>query len=327
MQHCLVSGASGFVGTVLCQRLSSLGCVVRALVRRQIPGDYPWGESVSGDLSSGPWKPNLFANIDTVFHLAGKAHALAEVSQEEEEYRRINTEGTRKLLQASQEAGVKRFVFFSSVKATGEGGGVLQDEASRLLPETTYGQSKMEAEKLVIKGGYVPHSVVIRPSMIYGPTQKGNLPRMIGAVRKGFFPPLPEVHNKRSMIHVNDVVEAAILAATMQEAAGQTYIVTDGQIYSTRQIYRWICETIGKPEPRVTTPLTLMRLLAITGDMIGKARGKRFLFDSDALEKLIGSAWYSTEKIQNELGYSPKHNLRTTLPGIVRFLDRELARE
>lgn len=259
-------------------------------------------------------------NVDVIFHLAGKAHALAETQQDEDEYFRINTEGTRKLLEAAKAARVKRFVFFSSVKAMGEGGDICLDEQAACEPETLYGKSKLEAERLVLEGGFVPEPVVLRLSMVYGPTRKGNLPRMIESIRKGRFPPLPETGNKRSMVHVDDVVRAATLAADRGSAIGQTYIVTDGQACSTRQIYEWICEALGRTIPNWKIPMPVLKDLAKIGDGIGRLRGHRFIFDSDALEKLTASACYSSLKIERELGFCPRRKLCESLPGIIAFL-------
>jgi len=199
----------------------------------------------------------------------------------------------------------------------GEGGDECQDELAACYPGTPYGRSKLEAERLVLEGGYVPEPLVLRLSMVYGPTRKGNLPRMIRAVAKGRFPPLPETDNRRSMVHVDDVVQAALLAAENPVAAGKTYIVTDGETYSTRQIYEWICEALGKPVPGWHVPLPVLKALARAGDGVGRLRGRRFIFDSDALEKLVGSACYSSEKIARELSFDPKHHLRASLPEIV----------
>ena len=173
---------------------------------------------------------------------------------------------------------------------------------------------------LVLNGDYVPHSVVIRPCMIYGKSHKGNLPRMIKAIERGFFPPLPEVHNHRSMVHVNDVVQAAWLAANKPIAAGKIYIVSDGQSYSTRQLYDWICATLNKKSLPFSIPIFVLNLIASIGDKIGQLRGKRFLFDSDVLEKLRSSALYSSAKIESELGFKARYNLQESLPEIVRYL-------
>lgn len=317
MQNCLVTGADGFIGRLLCSRLQQNGVSVRSLLRR--PSEGPWDESVVGDITQ-PLPPEAMSSIDTVFHLAGKAHALSETRQDDEEYLLVNTEGTRRLLEASREAGVSRFVLFSSVKAMGEGGPEELDETSPCRPENPYGKSKLEAERLVLEGNYVPHSVVLRLCMVYGPGMKGNLPNMIEAIDKGRFPPIPEFNNKRSMVHVDDVIQATILAAEKQEAVGQVYIITDGQPCSTRQLYENICKTLGKSIPSWRIPKLVLQMLAGIGDLIGKAQGRRFIFDRDALDKLAGSARYSSKKIERELGLQPQHSLLRALPDIIRSI-------
>lgn len=316
-QQILVSGAHGFIGIKLIQFLLQQGFRVRTLTRNATNDKT---DNYSIDLIMDECPATLCANIDTIFHLAGKAHALAETRQDEAEYFQINTEGTRKLLEAAKQAGVQKFIYFSSVKAVGDSDTQPMDESVQTPAETPYGQSKYAAEQLVLHGGYVPHSVVIRPSMVYGNTEKGNLPRMIQAIRRDMFPPLPETHNRRSMVHVDDVVQAAILAAEKPEAEGQIYIVTDGQAYSTRQIYDWIRSVLGKSSLNAAIPMGLLNVLAKSGDGIGQVLGRRFPFDSDALDKLTGSAWYSSAKIQRELGFNPKHTLQSSLPEIVRYL-------
>lgn len=317
MHSALVTGAAGFIGQILCQRLRENGVRVRALARGA--GQGPWDEIVTGDLTAELPRGAL-QGVDTVYHLAGKAHALSETRQDDAEYFAINTEGTRKLLEAAAAEGVRSFVFFSSVKVFGEGDGERVDEHSALSPQTPYGRSKLEAERLVLDGGYVPHPVVLRLSMVYGPTRKGNLPRMIEAVARGRFPPIAELGNKRSMVHVEDVVQASLLAAQNTQAAGQAYIVTDGRPYSTRQMYEWICESLQRPVPKWVLPHSALRLMAMAGDAIGHARGRRFMFDSDALDKLTGSAWYSSEKLERELGFRAERDLHRSLPEIVASL-------
>jgi len=308
------TGASGFIGHALCSQLSERGWHLKALLRRPTSG--PWHETVIGDLENFN-HDHIMDGIDTVFHLAGKAHALSKTRRDDGEYFQINTEGTRKLLEAAKEAGVRRFVFFSSVKAINEGSADCLNETSVCLPETPYGKSKLEGEHLVLKGKYVPEPVVLRLTMVYGPAMKGNLPRMIDAIAKGRFPPIPEFANQRSMVHVDDVVHAALLAAVKPAAVGQTYIVTDGQTYSTRQLYEWIYETLGKSVPRWRIPKAVFQGLARLGDVIGKIRGRRFFYDSDTLNKLAGSTWYSSQKIKQELGYHAKYQFRDSLPGIL----------
>ena len=314
----LVTGASGFIGKALCEKLKYKNTTIRVMLRNIADG--PWDEVIVGDVSK-QLPEELMIDVDTIFHLAGKAHALSETSPDEKEYFQVNTEGTRKLLESSRAAGVRRFIFISSVKAMGEGGERVQDETDECRPMTPYGKSKLAAERLVLEGGYVPEPVVLRLSMVYGPTSKGNLPRMIKAVANRRFPPVPEVGNKRSMVHVDDVVQAALLAAEKPEPISGTYIVTDGQVYSTRQMYELVCEALDKPVSRLAVPRGMLVVMAAVGDLIGKLRGKRFIFDSDSLEKLLGSAVYSTDKIENELGFVPTRDLRVALPDIMTHIE------
>jgi UDP-glucose 4-epimerase len=354
----VVTGANGFIGQRLCHILKVDGCRVAGLDLVLISS--ACDETYVGDLTvEGSWTQALIG-ADTVFHLAGKVHALSEVKQDDVEYFRINTEGTRNLLQAAQRAKVRRFVFFSTIKAmsreeegrTQEGENARQgrldgrgqrseegrtrdwenarletgeraySEEDLIEPDTPYGWSKLEAEKLVLKGGFVPEPVVLRLCMVYGAGAKGNMQKMLQAVSRNRFPPLPEVGNRRSMVHVADVTRAAVLAAEHPAAIGETFIVSDGRTYSTRQIYELMCRALGRAPPRWIVPLWALHGLGMVGDGLGRLRGRRFVFDSDALEKLIGSAWYSSAKIEQKLGFKPEWNLEKAMPEMVAELGR-----
>lgn len=315
----LVTGANGFIGQVLCRALINQGFDVRALTR--IADVISGCECVHGDLTSDNSLDLVCADIDTVFHLAGKAHSLSEHKQDEAIYWQVNTEGTHKLLLAAKNAGVKRFIYFSSIKAVDDQPNQLMNESVTLPASTAYGRSKFAAEQLVLSGHFVEHAVVLRPTMVYGETHKGNLPKMITAIQRGLFPPLPECHNRRSMVHVNDVVQAALLAAQCPQACGQIYIITDDQAYSTRQLYDLIRQTLAKPVIKWSISYSLLQALAKMGDGIGSLMKRRFLFDSDHLQKLTDSAHYSSVKISRELGYSPQYTLPASLPSIVAFLN------
>jgi nucleoside-diphosphate-sugar epimerase len=314
MKNILITGANGFIGQVLVAALKTRNCRIIALVRQKHTG--PWDQAVFGDIRE-PLTVSESLHCDTVFHLAGKAHALSEHAGEEAEYHAVNTEGTRNVLELAKKIGAKRFVYFSSIKAMGEVGEG-HDETSGCDPRTPYGISKLAAEKLVLEGGYVPHPVVIRPTMVYGPGAKGYLPQMIRFVHKGIFPPLSsKVKNKRSMVHVEDLVRTAIAAADKPEAAGKVYIVSDGRQYSTHDVYAAICRGLGKKIPGWSVPYGMLRSAARVGDVIGRMRKRRFVFDSDVLAKLTGSAWYDTRKAERELGVVPKWDLESALPEII----------
>ena len=146
IQHCLVTGATGFIGRVLCQRLRNSGVRVRALARRQEQG--PWDEFVVADLGETALPADLLAGVDTLFHLAGKAHALSEVAEDDAEYRRINVGGMDALLECAANSALSRFVFFSTVKAMGDDDACCMDEEWNAAPTTAYGISKRESYRL-----------------------------------------------------------------------------------------------------------------------------------------------------------------------------------
>lgn len=323
MSRVLVTGAAGFIGRHLIERLRHDGYVVRALVREAgRPGEWPAGvEVAAGDVRDPQAMKAAAAGCDTVFHLAGKAHALTGVQGDEEAYRAVNAGGTRHVLEGAAAGGARCVVVFSSVKAMGEGGDRCLDESFTSRPETPYGRSKLEAEHAALEIGKQTglHVTCLRFPLVYGPGNKGNLFRMIVAIDRGIFPPLPELNNRRSMVHVVDAVRAALLVAGTPEASGQCYIVTEGRPYSTRELYDLICRALGKQIPRWHVPLWTLKGLGKVGDAIGKISGKQFLFDSDVLDKLIGSAWYSSEKIFRQLGYQSSITFQDALPELVAW--------
>lgn len=323
MKQVLVTGAGGFIGRHLMERLLREGRAVKALVHEAGPwSEWPAGvEVVTGDVRDPQAMRAVTAGCETVFHLAGKAHALDEVQGDEEAYHDINAGGTRRVLEGAVSGGARRFVLFSSVKAMGEGGDRCLDESFTGRPETPYGRSKLEAERAALEIGQRTglHVTCLRFPLVYGPGNKGNIFRMVQAIDRGFFPPFPEVGNRRSLVCVSNAVEASVQAATNPAANGQCYIVTDGRAYSTRELYDLICRGLGKPIPGWHVPLWMLKGLGKAGDAIGKIRGKRFLFDSDALDKLTGSAWYSSEKISRELGYHPTVTLEDAMPEMIAW--------
>jgi len=304
----LVTGASGTIGRRLCARLQESGWRVIGLSTRD-PAAGPWHRYLAADLA-GATPEALGAQlkgegITAIWHLAGKAHALAELRQEPAEYDRINTDGTRTVLALARLVGARRFILASSVKAMGEGTAAVLDETATCSPLTPYGRSKLAAEQLVRSEGADLEPVVLRFCMVYGGNDRGNMARMLEAVRRGRFPPFPETGNQRSFVHVDDVVEACLRAGTEAAAVGEVFLVTDGRFYSTRELYLAMRAALQLPPPRLTPPLWLFRLAARAGDLFGAVTGRRAPLDSDTLAKLTDSAVYSSAKIKRLLGYAP----------------------
>jgi UDP-glucose 4-epimerase len=323
MSVVLVTGASGFIGQHLVRQLATDGETVRGLSRSNAPLLKSLGcsEVVLADVRDPVAMRAATAGCASVYHLAGAAHDLGGALQADAAYRALNVEGTRHVLEGAVAGDVQSFVYLSSVKAMGEERPGCSDETTPPAPETAYGRSKLEAERLVLDCGARTGLRVtcLRPPLVYGPGCKGNLPRMIAAIDRGFFPPLPELDNARSLVHVANVVQAATLAATCPEADGQCYLVTDEQPYSTRQLYELICRGLGKRVPSWHVPLGTLHALARVGDAIGWISGRRFRFDSAALAKLAESAWYSCAKIQRELGYRPLRTFEDSLPELISW--------
>jgi len=289
---------------------------VRVIARR--PADGPWDALLTTDLSRAELPAEALDSVDTVFHLAAKTHVRTAVA-DDPEHEAVTVEGTRRVLAAAGRSGISRFVFMSSVKAAGEGGNVLVDEQFARPPLTAYGRAKRQAEEEVFlrasRSGM--HAVVLRPALVYGTGWKGNLARLYRAVQRGRFLPPPETGNRRSMVDVNDVVDAAVLAAERHDAAGRVYLLCDGQDYSTRRIYEAMCHGLGRPVSRWQLPCSLLRVAARGGDVLGRNGRRAVPFDSEALERLLGSAWYDASRARRELQWVPLRTLEDAMPEIV----------
>lgn len=314
--RCLVTGASGFIGRRLCQHLRTHNIVTKALLHK--PGDGPWDEAVVADLCSQPLPPDALTGVNTVFHLAGKAHALAEAATTGD-YQRLNVDGTIQLINGAAQAGVKRFIYFSSIKAMGEGLRKCQDESAENLPKNAYGLSKLEAEKSVLAGGqqHAMHVCNLRPTLVYGSGCKGNLHRMLAAIDRGIFPPLPETGEKRSMVELDDLIAVACLVAQSEIANGKTYIVSGGHGYSTYQLYKWMSTALDRDIKRWHIPIWVFAVAAWLGSGVGKILGKRMPFNWDVYDRLFKSSCYLSKGLENDFAWTPQGSFQTALPEMV----------
>jgi len=300
----VVTGAAGFIGMRLCAALRARGSVLAVVHSAQRDG--PWDDAVVVDLSGEDVPAGAFDGAGVVFHFAGRAHAVSERHADAAAYRRVNVDGTRRVLEAAARARARRFVFASSVKAMGEGDGGTE-------PETPYGCTKREAEDLVLHAGHVPEPVVLRIALVYGPGVKGNLAAMLDAVRARRFPPPPPVANRRSLVHVDDVVRVALAAAERPAAVGRVLVVSDGVPYSTHAIYGAMRRALGQGEPTRALPAGAWRVLARLGDAGETLLGVKLPFDSDAHRKLFASAWYPPDDLGAILGITGFRNLDDAL--------------
>jgi len=292
-----VTGATGFVGQHFIKCFKLEGYNIRAISRKLIPGV----ETIICDFLEDDIPENALENIDIVFHLAGYAHDLQSVTNIAQTYQKINVDVTADLLSLSVKHNVKKFIFVSSVKAGGAPvKGMCASEEEQGDPEGVYGKTKRVSELKILETGCKSsmHVSILRPALIYGPKAKGNLQLMMKGIKKGWFPPLPEIGNRRSMIHVDDVVQALSLLASDQRSNGEIFIVTDGRTYSSRDIYEVMCSTLGKRIPRWTVPQFLFNVVASINPHIQYRIGK-----------LLGDECYSSKKIQS-IGFKAKNTLK-----------------
>lgn len=311
IKNCLVTGASGFIGRELCAFLKAKGCYVIALNRSHAEG--PWDIEILADIQTLLDSSLLSNEVDTVFHLAGKAHALSERKQEDAEYDAVNAIGTEHTLDLARRLKASRFVYFSTVKVAGEYTSGMINESVSPMPETPYGRSKYKGELAVLAEQNISHSSILRLCAVYGKGSKGNLAKMQQNIGKGRFIPFARRENQVSMVHVNDVIQAAWLAVTQSCANRQIYYVTDDVSYNPADIVNWMYQGLGKIPPPFHIPYGLLSLIAKCGDLITLLRGRRFFFDSTTLTKLYANAVYSNEKLKCELGFKPQHSLQTEL--------------
>ena len=290
------------------QALASEDLPCRVLSRERIPAV----DCIVADLAEKSGLVEACAGIERVFHCAGYAHAFSsEGDQGPAVHWRNNFEATRNLVDAAGQAGVRSFVFLSSVKAMAEPGAVCADESFPGLPQTVYGQAKRAAEEAVLDAGrrYGMHVVNLRLAMVYGAGGKGNLERMGALVKRGLFPPLPETGNHRSLVHLNDVLSAMRLVANDPRATGRTYIIASRQAPSGRMLFDALRSAHGMPRCHWSVPVSVLRAAASVGDRLESAFGRRLLFDSEVLARLLDSACYSPECIERELGWRAQMSL------------------
>ena len=289
-----VTGSTGFIG----QRLvRAIDANIRVLSReKQL--DY---ETVVCDLKSELIPDNALVGVDTVFHLAGFAHDLRDATKIQNVYQKVNVDATIRLAKLAVKSNVTSFVFVSSVKAGGNPPlGKCANERDQNNTEDVYGKTKREAELklLQIAKDSGMHVSIIRPSLVYGPNVKGNLQLILSGIKAGWFPPLPETGNRRSMIHVDDLVRAILLIAEDKQANGEIFIATDGTPHSSREIYSVICNITGKPVPKWSVPKFLFNLIALTSPKI-----------KYKVDKLLGNECYSSGKLE-ALGFKSQRTLK-----------------
>jgi len=294
----LISGATGFVGKSLIQRIATDSPYVPIAAVRRTSANLQLGiDSVTVDnLSSETnWRMAL-SGVKVVIHAAARTHILNETSSDPlAEFRKINADGTLNLARQAAEAEVRRLVFISSIGVNGNKNSRPFTENDSPHPVEPYAVSKLEAEvglrQLAEETGM--EMVIIRPPLVYGPNAPGNFGRLIRAVDKGFYLPLGAIHNKRSFVALDNLVDLIVTCVDHPGAGNQTFLVSDGEDLSTTELLQRLAISLDKPVRLIPVPANL---LVLGATLLGKR---------DLLQKLCVSLQVDISKARKLLGWEP----------------------
>jgi nucleoside-diphosphate-sugar epimerase len=303
------------VGPRVVDRLGSYGFRVRVLAATK-RDRYPFAPEVDvriGDVADPETARSAVEGVDVIVHMAALLHATEGASPDVEAYRRTNVEGTRQMVNAALSANVGRFVLFSTIAVYGPGHGDPWDESSPLCPDSPYGITKAEAERIVIgatRRDGTPLGVVLRLAAVFGPNLKGNYLRLARALGAGRFVPLGAGTNRRALINDRDVAAATLLAATHPAAAGRTYNLSDGIDYPLADVIGAMCHALGRQPPRVRLPLPPVRWAAGVVEAMARVAGVRPPVTRAAIEKYTEDTRVDSSLIRKDLGFVPQSSLR-----------------
>ncbi len=293
-----VTGATGFVGRALCAHLAAQGMTVRRLLRQRGNTTLP-DDRMVGEIGPDTVWSDALQGLDCVVHCAAHVHRMQAgvEGNTPADYRRVNTEGTRRLAEAAAIAGVRRFIFISSIKVLGEATspGVPFRHDSRPDPIDPYGQSKWEAEQALwsISEQSGLQVAVIRPPLVYGPGVGANFLRLMRWIESGMPLPLASVSNLRSLVSVDNLVDLVAVCLTHPDAAGETFLASDGHDLSTPDLVAALGHAMGVHPRLWPAPVGLMRL---AGRLTGRA---------GTVERLVQSLQVDIGHTCQHLGWTP----------------------
>ena len=309
----LVTGAHGFVGSALCQDLTRRGVRVNAVIRQGSGRDKFLIKDIA---SQTDWMSPLHG-CSAVIHLAARVHVLTDRAVDPlAAFRSVNVQGTLNLARQAAKSGVHRFVFISSI---GVNGAVTACEPfsaeDQAQPHSPYAQSKYEAElglqALAKETGM--KVVIIRPPLVYGQNAPGNFGSLMRWLKRGIPLPLGGIHNQRSLVALDNLVDLIITCLTHPSAANQTFLVSDGEDLSTTQLLRRMGAALGKPARLIPVPVSVLKLCAA---LIGKP---------ELAQRLCGSLQIDMSKTRDLLGWTPPFAVDAGLEKAAKEYSRETA--
>lgn len=292
----LVTGATGFVGRALCRTLADKGYALRAATRGNAAMDGCVCLPV-GDIDGGTDWSSALAGVGCVVHLAARVHVMRESAADPlAEFHRTNVAGTQRLALAAAQAGVRRLVFLSSVKVNGEATTASPfAESDTPAPADPYGISKWEAENALrgVAGEMGLEIVILRPPLIYGPGVKANFRRMLALAASGLPLPFASIDNRRSLVFLGNLVDAIATCLIHPRAAGETFLISDGEDLSTPDLLRRMRQAMGFPARLMPVPPSLLQA------------GGRLLRRKAEVGRLVGSLQVDSAKLRTLLSWQP----------------------
>lgn len=305
----LVTGATGFVGSVLCESLARSGYRVRAALRSDRAVLACISEkAVVGDIgATTDWSAAL-DGIDYVIHAAARVHVMHDSAADL--FAETNANGTQCLALAAAHAGVGRFIFLSSVKVNGEGtAGRAYSAADEPHPCDAYGKSKWDGEQYLreVGGTTAMETVIVRPPLVYGPGVKANFLRLLRWVDKELPLPLGAIDNSRSLVSVWNLCDLLVRLLTGRAAPAETWMVSDGEDLSTPELIRGLARAMDRRARLISVPAGLLR---VCGGLIGRKA---------EMSRLCGSLAVDIARTRDKLGWSPPVSVEEALSRTVAW--------
>jgi nucleoside-diphosphate-sugar epimerase len=306
----LVTGASGFIGCRLAQSVARSGHEVLATGRAanametgRIQQLQSAGVKVhTGSLLDPGFAASLVSECQVVIHLAAAQH---EGNVPDTYFREVNVDGTRALIDAAAKAGVRRFVYGSTIGIYGSARDGELDENSPPHPENIYGQTKYEAEQVVLQYASAIQVCIARISETFGPGDF-RLLKLFRGIARGTFPMLGSCENLRQVIYVDDLAQGLLLAAEHPAAVGQTFVFAGIEVMTTNAMVAHIAAALGKKPPRWRIPVWPFRLAAAVCETIFRPLGIQPPLTQRRLDFFTKSFVFSTAKYGKVLGFSPR---------------------
>ena len=299
MTRVLVTGANGFVGSVLSKQLVDEGFKVRGAYRSRTKADSCPNnieKAIVGEINSNTDWQEALQEVNNVIHLAARVHVMQETEIDPlSAFKAVNTEGTLNLAEQAASSGIKRLIFLSTVKVNGEQSEKVYSASDEVNPDDSYALSKWLAEQglQTIREKSGMEIVIIRPPLVYGPQVKGNFLRLIKLIHKGLPIPLASVKNRRSMVSIDNLCDLIKTCLLHTKANGEVFLVSDGHDLSTPELIRLIANSLQKSAKLLPFPVQWLYLLA---SLVHKRQ---------EVERLCGSLQVDIEKNREILGWHP----------------------